>query len=235
MMAGLSDLPAEAVPAALARIHAGLAPGATVELDFGQGNAPDPRVIAGAGFTIESQHAARRDVTLTARRLRILPDFVGPGMRVLVCGLNPSLVAADAGFGYAGATNRFWRAAVAAGMVTVPRQPLEALVTDRVGMTDLVKRATRAASEVTRAEYQAGGERVAWLTGWLKPHVILFVGLQGWRAAVPGARAAPPGWQPEPFGGVPAYVMPSTSGLNARVGLSELTAHMREALSRAGR
>ncbi len=33
-------------------------------------------------------------------RARTLPDTVGPGMRLLVCGLNPSLHAADAGVGY---------------------------------------------------------------------------------------------------------------------------------------
>src|SRR3989442_1220964 len=77
-------------------------------------------------------------VLVDARRDRTLPDFVGPGMRLLVCGLNPSLVAADAGFGYAGATNRFWPVAVAAGVVTRPRDPLAALAEDGLGMTDLV-------------------------------------------------------------------------------------------------
>src|SRR5438309_1574658 len=71
-----------------------------------------------------------------ARRARALPDTVAAGMRALVCGLNPSLVAADAGFGYAGATNRFWPAAIEAGLVSRPRDPLHALVADGVGMTD---------------------------------------------------------------------------------------------------
>ena len=35
--------------------------------------------------------------------------------------------------------------------------------------------------------------------------------------------------QPDTFGGVPAYVMPSTSGLNARVPLDELADHLRAA------
>ena len=33
-------------------------------------------------------------------RGRTLPDTVGAGMRLLVCGLNPSVHAADAGVGY---------------------------------------------------------------------------------------------------------------------------------------
>ena len=152
-------------------------------------------------------------------------------MRVLVCGLNPSVVAADAGFGFAGATNRFWPAALEAGLVTEPRDPLAALVEDGVGMTDLVKRATKGTKELRRSEYQAGTERVRRLVAWLRPGAVLFVGLEGWRAAVD--RTATPGLQAAGFGGGPAYVMPSTSGLNAHVRLGDLVAHLHAALALA--
>jgi TDG/mug DNA glycosylase family protein len=171
-------------------------------------------------------------LTVRARAARTLPDFVGPGMRLLVCGLNPSVVAADAGFGYAGATNRFWRAAVESGLVAPghARRPLAALAGDGVGMTDLVKRATPRASELTRADYRAGAARVAALAEWLQPALVLFVGLAGWRAAVDagahaGLQSPATGWT------VPAYVMPSTSGLNAATSLGDLVGHMRAALA----
>jgi TDG/mug DNA glycosylase family protein len=166
-----------------------------------------------------------------ARRVRTLPDTVAAGLRVLVCGLNPSVVAADAGYGFAGPTNRFWKAAVAAGLVSRPRDPLGCVLHDRVGMTDLVKRATPNAAVLSRAEYQAGADRVRRLVEWLQPGLVLFVGLAGWRAAVDGAAGA--GFQPEPFAGVPAYVMPSTSGLNAHTTVAGLTAHMADALAAA--
>jgi hypothetical protein len=57
---------------------------------------------------------------------------------------------------------------------------------------------------------------------------VCFVGLAGWRAAVD--RRARAGVQPEPFGGRPAYVMPSTSGLNARTPTAALAAHLGAAL-----
>ena len=63
--------------------------------------------------------------------------------------------------------------------------------------------------------------------------MVLFVGLAGWRAAIDGHAVAGP--QPDGFGGTRAYVMPSTSGLNARTGMAELTAHMRAALAYSGR
>jgi double-stranded uracil-DNA glycosylase len=221
------------VPAALARLQLELPVGAAVRCSVVAGYppaAPPPaELVAGAGFVVESARLPKGRWLVVARRDRTLPDFVGGGMRVLVCGLNPSLVSADAGFGYAGTTNRFWTAAVAAGLIAHPRQPLTALAEDLVGMTDLVKRATPNADSLTPAEYQAGAARVARLVEWLRPGVALFVGLAGWRAAID--RRAQPGPQPSPFGGVPAYVMPSTSGRNARATPVELADHMRRALS----
>ena len=141
-------------------------------------------------------------------------------------------MAADAGFGFAGATNRFWPVAVEAGLVTRPRDPLHALFVDGVGMTDLVKRATPRAGLLSGGEYRSGAERVRRLVAWLRPGAALFVGLEGWRAAVD--RRAVAGAQPHGFGGVPAYVMPSTSGLNARTARAELVAHVRAACALAG-
>jgi hypothetical protein len=91
-------------------------------------------------------------------------------------------------------------------------------------MTDLVKRATRAASELTAGEYLAGAARVERLVRWLQPEAVCFVGMAGFRSAI--HRHAAAGVQPKPFGGRPAYVMPSTSGLNARTSRADLAAHL---------
>jgi TDG/mug DNA glycosylase family protein len=167
-----------------------------------------------------------------ARRARSLPDTVGPAMRLLICGLNPSLYAADAGVPFARPGNRFWPAALAAGLVTVDRDPDHALRHHGVGMTDIVKRATVAADELTTVEYQGGLARVERLVRWLRPGAVCFVGLAGWRAAMD--RRAQPGRQPEDLAGVPVHVMPSTSGLNARTSLSELEGHLRAAAAGDG-
>lgn len=218
------------LPLALADVHWATAPGDVVELDL-----PPARdvqriddLVTGAGFERGRGRAGER-----FRRQRTLPDTVGPAMRILVCGLNPSEVAADAGLGFAGATNRFWPAATAAGLVTRERDPRHALVVDGVGMTDLVKRATPGTRDLDRAEYRAGAERVRRLVSWLRPGIVLFVGLEGWRAAV--ARDATAGPAAEHFGGRPAYVMPSTSGLNAHARLADLADHVRAAMAMAKR
>jgi TDG/mug DNA glycosylase family protein len=222
------------LPLTLARLHWELPVGASLTVDAPARLWPLERLtdlLAGAGFDPGPVREGRSRVRFDARRARTLPDTVGEGLRVLVCGLNPSLVAADAGYGYAGRNNRFWPAAVAAGLVSVARDPLHALLSEGVGMTDLVKRATPAAGVLRAEEYRLGLARVRRLIEWLAPERVLFVGLAGWRAAVD--RAAGPGWQAdgERAGlGVPAYVMPSTSGLNARTSLVELVTHMRTAL-----
>jgi TDG/mug DNA glycosylase family protein len=244
-------VPKVRLPLALARLHWAMAVGAPLALSVLAGDGEGPRadddfpgrfyanwrpeglraLLTGAGFDVAGVEPRRDRVWADAARARTLPDTVTEGLRVLVCGLNPSVVAADAGYGYAGPSNRFWRAAVSSGLVTRPRDPLACVIHDGVGMTDLVKRATPNAAVLSVDEYRAGAERVRRLVEWLAPGLVLFVGLTGWRAAVD--RTAAPGLQPAPFGGAPAYVMPSTSGLNAHTTPAELAAHMADALAAA--
>jgi TDG/mug DNA glycosylase family protein len=185
-------------------------------------------LVEGGGYGLGAIRSEADGWVVELERLRTLPDWVAPGLRVLVCGLNPSVFSADAGVGFARPGNRFWPAALAAGLVTRALDPEHAVVVDRVGMTDLVKRATARSAELAREEYRAGFARVERLVSLLRPGCVCFVGLEGWRAAVD--RRAVPGWQPYPHGGVPVYVMPSTSGLNARVPVGALAAHLAAAL-----
>ena len=235
------------LPMALADLHRAMAVDSSLYLDVrrGDGEGPHPGddfpgrffaewqaeplcdVVAGAGFVVEHVDLEEQWIRIWARRARTLPDTVGPGMRLLVCGLNPSLYAADFGAGYARPGNRFWPAARAAGLVERDRDPVDALVRHGVGMTDLVKRATTGARELSGAEYRDGAARVERLVRWLQPGAVCFVGLAGWRAAVDPDAVA--GEQQDGFGGVPAYVMPSTSGANAHARPDELADHLRAA------
>jgi TDG/mug DNA glycosylase family protein len=223
--AALVDVDDPDLPLALAAIYHKTDVGDVVRLRFRDECARWWRRDAtiGAGFAPGRNGAVRQ---------RSLPDIVGPGMRLLMCGLNPSLYAADAGIPFARAGNRFWRAAIAAGITDVPRDPLHALHTSGVGFTDLVKRATVSAAEIDRAEYEAGLARVERLCARLELPVVCMCGLDGWRSVID--RRASPGWQPRTIGGARAYVMPSTSGLNARTPLEELANHLRIAAGLAG-
>ncbi len=225
----LLDLAAKEVPLALAGLHRDLEVGVTTTVSISSGW-PEQRlrdVVLGAGFVIDDL----TDGVAVLRRERTLPDTVGPGMRLLVCGLNPSVYSADVGIGFARPGNRYWPAALAAGLVSRDRDTRHALVHHRIGMTDLVKRATPRADALTTDEYRAGVGRVSRMVEWLRPGAVVMVGLAGWRAAVD--RKAVAGVQPDPFGGRPVYVMPSTSGLNASSRLEDLTAHLRGAATLA--
>jgi TDG/mug DNA glycosylase family protein len=192
-------------------------------------------VVTGAGFDIAdgSVEVSGDEVRLSAVRAWTLANTVRPGMRLLVCGVNPSPYSADIGVGYGRPGNRFWPAMVAAGVVTKLRDPIDALMAHGVGMTDFVKRPTRTAAEVTVDEYRTGFARLERLAAWLQPRAVCFVGLSGWRAAVNPKAAA--GLQPETVGGRPAYVVPSTSGLNAHSTPSDLARHFEEAAAVADR
>jgi TDG/mug DNA glycosylase family protein len=240
----------DAVPLALADLHRSLSVGAPIEIQVSLGKEEAHRddehigrrffgdwqpesfgdVLVGAGFDVDTVEAREEHHAVLAKgcRARTLPDTVGTNMRVLVCGLNPSIYSADRGIGFARPGNRFWRAALDARMVTRDRDTRHALDHHRIGMTDLCKRATATSRELTREEYSAGAARVERLVAWLQPRIVLFVGLEGWRAAID--RNAQPGLQPHSFGGAPAYVMPSTSGLNARTSIADHTAHLRRVL-----
>jgi TDG/mug DNA glycosylase family protein len=243
-------IPAERLPMAFAEVHHVLAVGGRFDLTMFEGTgtavsdddfpgrhftwwqpADVADVLEGAGFAVEeiaTQGAdAPRRIEVTATRARTLSDTVGPDMRMLCCGLNPSLYAADAGVAFARPGNRFWPALRAAGLAAVDRDPRRLLRDHRIGLTDLVKRASARADVLTDADYRSGIARIERLCERLGPEVLCLVGLAGWRAAVD--RRAVVGWQPSTLGGVPVYVMPSTSGANAHATPETLAHHLRMA------
>lgn len=250
-------LPAADLPMALAEAHRVLEVGGRLELTLFTGDGTeevtqpdsgddlpgrlftwwDPAhlttVVEAGGFVVHdlrTEHPAgpgRAHIDLVATAQRALPDHVGAHMRLLCCGLNPSLHAADAGVGYVTGSNRFWKAMAAAGLATRDRDPRHLLHHHRIGMTDLVKRATPRADELRAAEYREGVDRLAALCTWLRPQAVAVVGLAGWRAAVD--RKASVGWQPQHLGPSPVYVLPSTSGLNAGTSLQDLVHHLQAA------
>jgi TDG/mug DNA glycosylase family protein len=247
-------VPSVRVPLALADLHRILRVGAPIDVQVLHGDyegdaLPDDDVggrffsswrpdalldvFAGAGFDVHGCQVEHDVVRIRGERLRTLADTVGPAMHLLLVGLNPSFYAADAGVGFARPGNRFWPAALAAGVVSRDRDAFHALRHHGVGMTDLVKRPSTGAAELTGDEYRAGMRRVERMARWLEPRVVCFVGLAGYRASVDGGAAAGP--QSSPLGGRPVYVMPSTSGANASSSLDALIGHLRDAAALARR
>src|ERR1041384_1383516 len=89
---------------------------------------------------------------------RQLPDVIGPGLRVLFCGINPGLYSAAVGHHFARPGNRFWPALHAGGFSERLLAPSDdhLLSAAGYGLTNLVDRATASARELTAAGLIAG-------------------------------------------------------------------------------
>src|ERR1700752_1094920 len=95
---------------------------------------------------------------LLAAQGRSLADVIGPGLKVLFCGINPSLYSAAVGHHFARPGNRFWPALHAGGFTDRILHPSEGeeLLRLGYGITNIVDRATAAADELAAEELVAG-------------------------------------------------------------------------------
>lgn len=123
---------------------------------------------------------------------------------------------------YAGRNNRFWDLLHASGLT--PRrfrfEDDHLLPSLGIGVTDLVKRPTRSAVEVTAAEFREGAARVRRLVAERRPRVVAYNG-KGVYLRAAGVASAP--WGPQEtriVDGVFDFVVPSPSGL-ARIPFAE--------------
>ncbi|HWK25691.1 MAG TPA: mismatch-specific DNA-glycosylase [Solirubrobacter sp.] len=166
----------------------------------------------------------------------MVPDVVGPGLKLLFVGINPSLRSADVGHHFARPGNRFYPALFAAGITPRRLAPEEdgALPRYGVGITNLVARATRAASELSAAELRAGAARLETLAATLRPGLVVFLGVTAYRVAFARPRATL-GEQPQRLGGRPVWILPNPSGLNAHYKPADFARLYREAYLEAER
>ena len=156
---------------------------------------------------------------------RVIPDLVGPGMRVLLVGINPSLYSGWTGRHFARPGNRLWRTLHEAGFtdrIVHPAQT-DAIVAAGLGITNLVARATARADELSREEVVAGLQPLRRLVRRHRPAYVAFLGISTYRVAF-GAPRAVVGPQPVPFEGAGVWVLPNPSGLNASYQQPQLTA-----------
>lgn len=174
---------------------------------------------------------------------RRVPDLIGPSVRVLICGINPSLYTAVMGHHFARPGNRFWPAVARAGITERVLHPSEqALLLERgYGITNLVARATVSADELTAEELIAGGRALARKIRRRNVEVLAMLGATAYRVAF-GRASAQMGRQAETLGGAAVWVLPNPSGLNAHYQVAdlarlygELEAYVRALPARSGR
>ena len=153
---------------------------------------------------------------LEAARDRLLPDLLGPGLRIVFCGINPGLWSAATGHHFARPGNRFWPALHAAGLTPRRLHPSEQgeLLPLGLGLTNVVPRASARADELTAQEYVDGGTPLRAKVERHAPAWLAVLGVTAYRAAF-GDRTAQVGEQPVTWGPTRLWVLPNPSGLNA--------------------
>jgi TDG/mug DNA glycosylase family protein len=168
-------------------------------------------------------------------------DLVGPGLRLLLVGINPGLWTAAVNAHFARPGNRFWPALYRAGIVErlidasrglLPGDA-DLLLARGVGITNIVNVATARADELTSEQLRDGARRLEALVRTTGPRVVGVLGLTAYRQAFGRPRAVA-GRQPEDLAGAELWVAPNPSGLNAHASLASLAADYRELAVRAG-
>jgi len=172
---------------------------------------------------------------LAAADGRTIPDVIGPGLRVLFCGINPGLYSAWSGRHFARPGNRFWPALHLSGFTPRLFAPSaqEELLPLGLGITNVVARGSARADELTREELVAGGEALRDKVSRYSPGWLAVLGVGAYRVAFAQPRAAV-GRQELSVGDTRVWVLPNPSGLNARFQIPDLAAAFAELRAAAG-
>jgi TDG/mug DNA glycosylase family protein len=166
---------------------------------------------------------------LESYRDTIVPDLLGPDVRLLFVGINPGLWTAATQTHFAHPVNRFYPALLLAGILEHPvdqaagmtDEDRERLLARGLGITNLAPRATARADELTADELREGGRRLEALARRTTPRVVAVAGITAYRKAfgLPGAAL---GRQPSDLAGAELWVVPNPSGLNAHETVASL-------------
>jgi TDG/mug DNA glycosylase family protein len=159
-----------------------------------------------------------------------LPDYLRPGLDLVLVGINPGLYSARQGHYFARPTSRFWpafsRSTLSLPVRRTLRRPVlgpdddARLLACGIGMTDLVKTPTANAADLTARQLRDGARRLLAVLQRDQPRVACFHGLTAYRPFARHALAAPGdpaslGAQPLRVGSTRLFVAPNPSPANA--------------------
>ena len=178
---------------------------------------------------------------LDSFRDAVVPDLLGPDLRLLFVGINPGLWTAATQTHFAHPVNRFYPALLKAGIIDRAIDPAAGMTDDDrdylrgrgIGITNLARRATARADELTPEELRIGGEALRALVEERRPAVVAVAGITAYRLAF-GDRKAAAGRQPTGLGPAQLWVVPNPSGLNAHHTVATLAEAYAEPARAAG-
>jgi TDG/mug DNA glycosylase family protein len=169
-------------------------------------------------------------------------DVIAPGLDALFVGINPGFASARAGHHFANPANPFWTLLHESGFVDRRLAPAEEreLLECRLGITNLVARATAGVADLARADLDQGREILARKIRRYRPRAVVFVGLTAYvaferRRRAGAARRVACGEQPDRLAGARVFVVPNPSGRNAHFTRRQMRAAFRAVARALGR
>src|SRR5262249_49777885 len=155
------------------------------------------------------EHRKPTPEDLAAAYGRTVPDVLAPDLRILFCGINPSLYSAAVGHHFARPGNRFWPTLHAAGFTPRLLSPFadRQLLEHGYGIATLVARATATADELSADELSRGARRLQRSVRRYRPVWVAFLGISAYRIAF-DRKGAVPGPQRQELGGSGIWLLP---------------------------
>lgn len=153
----------------------------------------------------------------------IVPDVIGPDLRVLFVGVNPGVRSGETRHHFAHPSGRLWKALHAAGFTSEVLNPAdeEKLIEYHLGLTNLVDRPTPSANLLRAEELRAGAGEVRRKACLYKPKWVAILGVMAYRLAFdePDAVVGP---QARKLCCSRLWVLPGPTGRNAHYPLPQL-------------
>ncbi|XP_015599466.1 uncharacterized protein LOC107269758 [Cephus cinctus] len=144
-----------------------------------------------------------------------LSDYLEPDLDMVFVGINPSLMAAHRGRYYAGPGNHFYKLLHESGLVPkfVSFEEDYKLLKYKIGLTNIVHRATRSSADLKRTEIKEGASVVEEKLKIFKPKIAIFNGKGIYEvfANKNSKSAFNFGLQPERIENTAIWVVPSSS------------------------
>ena len=164
---------------------------------------------------------------MTAPALHGLPDYLAPGLDLILVGANPGLMSAEQGHYYAHPQNGFWKLLHRSGLLDEPLTPADdvRIVDFGIGLTDLVKRPTSGINDLSQRERRSAAPALLEKLEACQPRVVCFNGKEVYRGF--SGQGCQLGLQRERIAGARVFVVPSSSPRNARWSFDEKLRYFR--------
>jgi TDG/mug DNA glycosylase family protein len=145
-----------------------------------------------------------------------VPDYLRPGLKLVIVGINPGNRSGATGHHYAWPGNHFWPLLYDAGLLPERLTFAEdhRVLEYGIGLTNLVDRTSRQASDLSRDEMRLGADSLRAKLLACRPRIVCFNG-KGIYEVFSGRKNVSLGLQEETLDGSLLFVVPSSSARTA--------------------